>query len=253
MQATETAAKVRWWPARVCGLRRETPRVRTLFLTVDNWLGHLPGQHVDIRLTAADGYQASRSYSIASPPLEADIALTIERVEGGEVSEYLVETAEIGDEFEIRGPIGGSFVWEDTAGRPLWLIAGGSGIVPLMAMLRQYRLRRLSLPVRLLYSSRALDDIIYRRELDEIEGEGSDVRVIHALTREVPSSWSGRRGRIDKNMLAETGFKPKELPLIYICGPTGLVETVSQHLLELGHDPSDIRTERFGPTSPSDR
>jgi ferredoxin-NADP reductase len=252
MTATETAPapvrRLEWQPAEVREIVVETFRVKSLRLHLPSWQGHLPGQHVDIRLTAEDGYQAQRSYSIASPPEEELLTLTVERVENGEVSPYLVGTLRTGDRFELRGPIGGYFVWTVAKRDPLYLIAGGSGIVPLMAMLRHRERRNGQAPALLLYSSRSLEEIIYREELDAMARRDPGLRVVNTLTRKQPEGWTGPRGRIDKALLAETRFPPDRNPKIFVCGPTPLVEDVSRFLVELGHDPLTIKTERFGPT-----
>lgn len=221
--------------------------VRTLVLDVPGWPGHLPGQHVDIRLTAEDGYQAQRSYSIATPANGVRLALTVERVEDGEVSPFLLDELVVGDRFELRGPIGNYFVWEPGKGGPVQLVAGGSGIVPLMAMLRARVAARSDVPVRLLYSARTYDDLIYRDELETLEGEPA-VEITWVLTREQPPEWKGFDRRIDRAMLEEVTWPPHSEPLVYVCGPTGFVETAASLLVELGHHPEQIRTERFGPT-----
>jgi ferredoxin-NADP reductase len=227
----------------------ETPRVKTLVLAVPGWPGHRAGQHVDVRLTAADGYQAQRSYSIASPPEDADqVALTVERLEDGEVSPYLVDTLAAGDQLELRGPVGGYFVWEAELGGPLLLVAGGSGICPLMAMLRHRAATGSRVPTRLLYSSRSLADVIYKPELDRVAGQADGLEVVHTLTRSQPPGWSGYSRRIDRDMLAEVGFAAEQRPLCMVCGPTPLVEAVARTLVELGHPPDRVKTERFGPT-----
>jgi ferredoxin-NADP reductase len=226
----------------------ETPRVKSLLLHVPSWQGHLPGQHVDIRLTAEDGYQAQRSYSIASPPEDELLTLTVERVDNGEVSPYLVSELRTGDQFELRGPIGGYFVWTVAMRGPLCLIAGGSGIAPLAAMLRHRERRKVRAPALLLYSSRSLEDIIYREELDAMARRDPNLRVINTLTRKQPEGWTGYRRRVDKAMLAEACVPPEQKPTIYICGSTPLVEDASRFLVELGHPPLTIKTERFGPT-----
>jgi ferredoxin-NADP reductase len=224
-------------------LVNETSRTASISVEPPDWPGHLAGQHVDIRLTAEDGYQAQRSYSIASAPEDPGLMLTVERLDDGEVSPYLTDELQPGDELELRGPIGGYFVWEESFGGPLLLVAGGSGIVPLRAMLRHWSAGSRQTPARLLYSSRSLDDVIYRDELDEL---GADVEV--TLTRRWPDDWAGRRGRVDRALLQELAFSPAEEPLVYICGPTGFVEAVAQTLVDLGHEARRIRTERFGPT-----
>jgi ferredoxin-NADP reductase len=222
----------------------ETARVKTLRLDVPDWPGHLPGQHVDIRLTAEDGYQAQRSYSIASPP-GTPLELTVELIEDGEVSPYLTEELRTGDRFELRGPVGGYFVWEPPRG-PLFLVAGGSGVVPFRAMLLQLASEGGDVQATLLHSSRSWEDVIYRDELTELAG--ADIRVVHTLTRLQPEGWDGYARRVDADMLAETGPGPDARPHVYVCGPTPFVEAVADALVELGHDPATVRTERFGPT-----
>ena len=221
----------------------ETPRVRSIVLDPPDWVGHLAGQHVDVRLTAEDGYQAQRSYSIASAPEDEHLVLTVERLDDGEVSPYLVDELRPGDELELRGPIGGYFVWEASTGGPLLLVAGGSGVVPFRSMLRHRAAAGSDVPARLLYSSRSLGEVIYR---DEWEGLGADVRF--TLTREQPEGWSGYARRIDAELLAEVAWPPAERPLVYVCGPTAFVEVAAGSLVALGHDPSRIKTERFGAT-----
>ena len=252
MTVIETEAlptrRLEWQVAAVREIVVETYRVKSLLLHVTNWQGHLTGQHVDIRLTAEDGYQAQRSYSIASPPEDELLTLTVERVDNGEVSPYLVSDLRVGDQFELRGPIGGYFVWTTATRGPLWLIAGGSGIAPLMAMLRHRARRKVRAPALLLYSSRSLEDVIYREELDAMARRDPDLRVVNTLTRKQPEGWMGHRGRIDKVLLAEKCFPPDKNPKIFVCGPTPLVEDVSRFLVELGHDPLTIKTERFGPS-----
>jgi ferredoxin-NADP reductase len=240
--------RLEWQRAEVCKIVVETSRVKSLLLYVTSWQGHLPGQHVDIRLTAEDGYQAQRSYSIASPPEDELLTLTVERVDNGEVSQYLVGDLRAGDQFELRGPIGGYFVWTAAMGGPLCLMAGGSGIAPLMAMLRQRDRRNPRAPALLLYSSRSLEDVIYRQELGAMARRDPDLRVVNTLTRKQPEGWMGHRRRIDKEMLAEACFPPEQHPKIFVCGPTPVVETASSLLVELGHDPLTIKTERFGPS-----
>jgi len=227
----------------------ETARAKSLVLNVPDWPGHRAGQHVDVRLTAPDGYQAERSYSIASAPEDGDqVALTVERIEDGEVSPYLDDELAEGDQLELRGPIGGYFVWSTDMGGPLLLVAGGSGICPLMAMLRHRAARQSHVPTRLLYSSRSLDDVIYRKELDSLAGRADGLEVFHTLTRSQPAGWSGYSRRIDRDMLAEVAFAPAQDPLCMVCGPTPLVEAVATTLVELGHAPERVKTERFGPT-----
>jgi ferredoxin-NADP reductase len=239
-------APLTWRVAEVVDVVPETPHVKTIRLDLEDWPGHLPGQHVDIRLTAEDGYQAQRSYSIASAPGASALELTVEYIDDGEVSPYLCEELGAGDRFEIRGPVGGYFVWEPSRGGPLLLVAGGSGVVPLMAMLRHLRDEGAAVPATLLFSSRAWDDVIYRDELERLDGDG--IRVVHTLTRSQPDGWSGYRRRVDREMLAEVGPAAGERPHVYVCGPTPFVEAVAAALVDLGHEPARIRTERFGPT-----
>jgi ferredoxin-NADP reductase len=223
----------------------ETERARSIVLDPPDWSGHLAGQHVDVRLTAEDGYQAQRSYSIASAPEDEHLVLTVERLDDGEVSPYLTEELRAGDELELRGPIGGYFVWRDSLGGPLQLLAGGSGVVPLRAMLRHRAAAGSSVPARLLYSARSQAEVIYR---DELAGYGDGVDVRFALTREWPDGWDGYRGRVDRDVLREAVWPAEERPLVYVCGPTGFVEAVADSLVELGHEPGRIRAERFGGT-----
>ena len=252
MTAIEMAARqvrrLTWQLAQVREIAAETYRVKSLILHVANWPGHLPGQHVDVRLTAEDGYQAQRSYSIASPPEDGLLALTVERVDNGEVSPYLVDDLRAGDQFELRGPIGGYFVWTVATRGPLWLIAGGSGITPLMAMLRHRTRRKLRARALLLYSSRSLQDVIYREELDMMARADPDLRIVNVLTRKQPDKWIGHRRRIDRALLAQAGFSPEQNPNVYVCGSTPFVENVSSILVELGHNPRTVKTERFGPS-----
>jgi ferredoxin-NADP reductase len=231
-----------WLTVTVGAVTDETARVRTLRLEVPGWPGHRAGQHVDIRLTAEDGYQAERAYSIASAPGEP-LSITVERLDDGEVSPYLTEEVREGDELEVRGPIGGYFVWEPSLSAPLLLAAGGSGVVPLRSMLRERSLAGSQVPVRLLYSSRSLDDVIYRAELDTAP---AGVEVIHTLTRSQPSGWTGYARRVDEKMLAEVAWSAADSPLAYVCGPTSFVETVAAGLVDLGYPPVRVRTERFG-------
>jgi ferredoxin-NADP reductase len=249
-------ARITWRLATVVQVIPETARTRTLLLDVPQWPGHRAGQHVDVRLTAEDGYQTERSYSIASPPEEPRLALTVERLEDGEVSPYLTDELHTGDQLEIRGPIGGYFVWDSSIGGPLLLIGGGSGIVPLMAMLRHRAIAlkgrdaaaRSSTPARLLYSSRTWDEIIYRDELARLSEDDRTLEVVHTLTRQQPAGWNGFRRRIDRMMLNEIAWPAAERPRIFVCGPTPLVESVAATLVELGHQPTLVKTERFGPT-----
>lgn len=249
--ALPAAARLEWRVATVAQVRHETPRARTLVLDVPKWPGHRAGQHVDVRLVAEDGYQAQRSYSIASAPEDATVALTVERLDDGEVSPYLCDVLRPGDGLEVRGPIGGYFVWDVACGGPLFLVGGGSGIVPLMAMLRHHAraddAARAKAPVRLLCSARAEDDLLYREELERL-AERPEVEIVLTLTRSGPHSWQGRRGRVDRSMLDVVSWRPAAMPRAFVCGPTSFVEFVATLLVELGHDPARVRTERFGPT-----
>jgi ferredoxin-NADP reductase len=243
---TAVLGRLSWQLADVVDVVVETPRVKTIVFDVPGWPGHRAGQHVDVRLTAEDGYQAERSYSIASAPNGSRIELTVERRDNGEVSPYLTDELRPGDQIELRGPVGGYFVWESTNGGPLLLVAGGSGIVPLMAMIRTRAATGNDTETRLLFSSRAWDDVIYRDELEGLNGNG--LQVVHTLTRFQPPGWSGYARRVDAQVLAEVGPSPAERPRAYVCGPTPFVETVAEALVRLGHDPRAIKTERFGPT-----
>jgi ferredoxin-NADP reductase len=227
---------------------QETARTRSLVLALPDWPGgYRAGQHVDVRLTAEDGYQAQRSYSIGSAPEDDQLILTVERLDDGEVSPYLVDELRPGDQLELRGPIGGYFVWEELLGGPLVLIAGGSGVVPLRAMLRHWSTTPRDVPVRLLYSSRRLSEVIYREELLGYGGL-DQVEVRFALTREWPEDWTGHRGRIDEALVAGVAGPPGAEPRVYVCGPTGFVEAAAGWLVRAGHRPNRIRTERFGAT-----
>ena len=247
---------IAWRLATVVENRRETWRTRTLLLDAADWPGHRAGQHVDVRLTAEDGYRTERSYSIASAPEAAHLALTIERLDDGEVSPYLVDELRAGDTLELRGPIGGYFVWEAKEGGPLLLVAGGSGIVPLMAMLRHravaiaHRRSAGARPIeaRLLYSSRTWSEVIYRDELTALAASDPTLEVRHTLTRETDPAWRGLHRRIDRAMLEEIAWPAAERPHVFVCGPTPMVEAVANALVELGHDPARVKTERFGPS-----
>jgi ferredoxin-NADP reductase len=232
--------------AEVVELAPETARTKTISFDVPGWSGHRAGQHVDVRLTAEDGYQAERSYSIGSAPDGTRIELTVERLDDGEVSPYLTEELRPGDRIELRGPVGGYFVWEPRVGGPVLLVGGGSGVVPLMAMLRERVASGSEAEMRLLLSSRSWDDVIYRDELERIGGDG--LTVIHTLTRSQPPGWAGYARRVDQPMLAEVAPPPAERPIVYVCGPTPFVEAVANGLVQLGHAPDRVRTERFGAT-----
>jgi ferredoxin-NADP reductase len=239
-----------WRVATVREVVDETAHARTIVLDVPGWPGHLAGQHVDVRLTAEDGYQAQRSYSIASGPEEPQLALTVERIDDGEVSPYLAGELRAGDRFELRGPIGGHFTWRVEDGGPLLLVAGGSGLVPLMAMLRHRAARQSAAEARMLVSARSWEDVLYRDELSHLtDGRGGDgARAYYTLTRDRPAGWEGFDRRVDARMLTEIGPAAAERPRIYVCGPTAFVERVADLLVELGHEPATIRAERFGPT-----
>ena len=243
-------ATLDWQVATVKAIRLETRSVKTFTLALPHWTPHRAGQHYDLRLTAEDGYQAERSYSIASEPERTgEIDLTVEKIDDGEVSPYLHDVVIPGDRIEVRGPIGGYFVWEAAQREPLLLIAGGSGVVPLMAMLRHRAAAGAKGPARLLYSSRTFDDIIYHRELEKLQQARNGLEVFHTLTRAQPAGWSGYARRIDQAMLREVAAPLGEHAQAYICGPTLLVESAADGLVRQGLAASQIRTERFGPTN----
>jgi ferredoxin-NADP reductase len=227
-------------------VRPETDRVKTLGLEVPGWTGHRAGQHVDVRLTADDGYQAQRSYSIASSVGGPRVELTVELIDDGEVSPYLTEEARVGDRFELRGPVGGYFVWDPNPGGPVLLVGAGSGVVPLMAMVRQRAADGDEVRTRLLYSARSWEDVIYRDELERQVQNGDGLEIVYTLTRRQPPGWNGYDRRVDRELLAEVA--PDGLALTFVCGPTPFVEAVAEALVGLGHEPSRIKTERFGPT-----
>jgi ferredoxin-NADP reductase len=252
MEGRTVLGRLNWQLCKVIDIQVETAQAKSLVLAVPDWIGHQAGQHIDVRLTADDGYQAERSYSIASPPEETEhITLTVERLEDGEVSPYLVDELHVGDKLELRGPIGGYFVWEAQMGGPLLLVAGGSGIVPLMAMIRHRQRVGDQVATRLIYSSRNYEDIIYRDELDHLAGEDRMLEVVHILTRTQPPGWTGYHRRIDAALLGDTAWPSEQRPLAFICGPTAFVETAAAGLLSLGYEPARIKTERFGPTGGS--
>jgi ferredoxin-NADP reductase len=242
MVETAVVGRLTWLAASVAGAVQETPRVRTLELDVPGWAGHRAGQHLDVRLTAEDGYQAQRSYSIGSAPGDG-VALTIERLDEGEVSPYLVDEAREGDQIEVRGPIGGYFVWDGDEPEPVLLVAGGSGVVPLMAMARHRARTGSSTPMRLVYSSRSWEDVIYREELETL-----GLEVVHTLTRAQPPGWSGYSRRIDAELLREVAWPSSESPRVFVCGSTRFVDAAADGLLEVGYNAEWIRTERFGAT-----
>jgi ferredoxin-NADP reductase len=238
---TALRGRLNWQLATVVDLIVETPTTKSIVLSVPEWQDSRAGQHVDVRLTAEDGYQAERSYSIASAPEDENVVITVECLEDGEVSPYLTDVLQPGDELELRGPIGGYFVWEEALGGPLFLVAGGSGVVPFRAILRHHRVVSSSVPARLLYSARTAEEIIYRDELERFDTQIT-------LTREQPEGWKGCSGRVNGEMLDRLVWPVAESPLVYICGPTGFVEAVAELLVMAGHQPGRIRTERFGPT-----
>ena len=248
MARAAVLGRLGWQFGTVAELKPETPRVSSIYLDLPDWQGHLAGQHVDVRLTAEDGYQAERSYSIATPPDEKRVALTVERLDDGEVSPYLVGELRVGDRVELRGPIGGFFVWQASSPQPLFLIGGGSGVVPLMAMLRHRATAATKSPARLLYSSRTLADVIYRKELDQLASEHDGVEVFHTLTREKPAGWTGYTRRLDEAMMREVAWPAEQMPTTFICGPTTFVEAAASLLVAMGYDPRSIKTERFGAT-----
>src|SRR5438067_5522545 len=232
MERRTLLGRLNWQFGEVVSTQTETSRTKSITLALPNWMGHRPGQHVDVRLTAEDGYQAERSYSIASAPEEDQrLTLTVDRLDDGEVSPYLVDELRVGDKLELRGPIGGYFVWKALLGGPLLLVAGGSGIVPLMAMIRHRQRVGSNVATRLIYSSRFYEDIIYREELDRLARDGSMLEVVHTLTREQPPGWTGYHRRIDAGLLGEVAWHPEQRPLAFICGPTQYVETAATRLL----------------------
>jgi ferredoxin-NADP reductase len=242
----ERLTPLRWRVATARDIAVETPTARTIVLDVPGWPGHRAGQHVDVRLTAEDGYQAQRSYSIASAPELDALELTVEEIEDGEVSPYLTEELRPGDEIELRGPIGWHFTWSVEDGGPVLLVGGGSGVVPLMAMLRHRAARGSTVDIRLLLSARSREDILYRDELAALDRHGLTAAI--TLTRERPAGWDGLAGRVDAGMLADLGPAPAERPRTFVCGPTPFVEHVAGLLVAGGHDPMTIHAERFGPT-----
>ncbi len=249
MERGTLPGRLTWQLGEVVATQAETARAKSITLSVPNWIGHRAGQHVDVRLTAEDGYQAERSYSISSPPEEQPrVTLTVERLDDGEVSPYLVDELRVGDKLELRGPIGGYFVWEASMGGPLLLVAGGSGMVPLMAMLRHRAAVGSTIVARLLYSSRSYEDVIYRDELDRLVRNTTMLEVVHTLTRVQPPGWTGYQRRVDTEMLREVAWPSDQRPLTFICGPTPFVESAAASLVRLGHEPGRIKTERFGPT-----
>jgi ferredoxin-NADP reductase len=246
LEGTAVLGRLNWRVAEVMDVWPETDRVKTLALDVEDWPGHRAGQHVDVRLTADDGYQAQRSYSIASASGGTRVEVTVERIDDGEVSPYLTEEARTGDRFELRGPIGGYFVWDPNPGGPVLLVGGGSGVVPLIAMVRQRAANHDAVPTRLLFSARSWENVIYRDELERYRKGGDGLEIVFTLTREQPPGWTGYSRRVDRELLSEA--TPEGLALTFICGPTPFVEAVAEALVGLGHEPSRIKIERFGPT-----
>lgn len=239
---------LKWQLGEVAEIKPETPRVSSIAIDVPDWPGHLAGQHIDVRLTAPDGYQAERSYSIASAPEQKRVTITVERLDDGEVSPYLVGELRAKDKVELRGPIGGYFVWRAPGDRPLLLIAGGSGVVPLMAMLRHRVAAGDTIPVRLLYSSRTFEDVIYRDELEKLSASDPALDVRQTLTRSHPEGWRGYTRRLDRQMIDDVAWPAAPQPAVFICGPTSFVEAAASLLVEHGYEPRWIKTERFGAT-----
>jgi ferredoxin-NADP reductase len=247
MAGTAIPGRLSWLLTTVSSKRRETERTITLALESPDWPGHVAGQHVDVRLTAEDGYQAERSYSIASAPEAGKLELTVEEIADGEVSPYLSEVLQEGDQLELRGPIGGYFTWTTAVGGPLLLVAGGSGVVPLMSILRYRQASDSNVPVTILYSARSWEDVIYRDELERLGGDDA-VDVAYTLTRSQPPKWTGFARRIDAAMLRDVGATSRPDTHAYVCGPTPLVESVATDLVALGYPAARVKTERFGPT-----
>jgi ferredoxin-NADP reductase len=245
------SGRLAWRVATLVEARDESTTARTLVLDVPGWPGHLAGQHVDVRLTADDGYSTQRSYSIASAPTDERVELTVQRVEDGEVSPYLDDILKVGDPVELRGPVGGWFVWRPTDTEPVVLIGGGSGLVPLMAMIRHRAAVRSRVPFRLIYSTRTPADALYTDELRRRIRDDRGLDVAYLYTREVPQTWPAPPKRIGLAAVASHGWPPDLQPTCFVCGPTGFVETVADILVAQGHDPRRVKTERFGPTGGS--
>jgi ferredoxin-NADP reductase len=243
MAATAIRRRLSWQQAEVLALERESDRCVRISLRPPAWPGHRPGQHLDVRLTAPDGYTAQRSYSIASPPQQHVVELVVERLVDGEVSPYLTDVLEVGDELELRGPVGGYFVWPTDPGGPIQLVAGGSGVVPMLAMLGHHRLTGSSVALRLLYSLRGEGELVGSAELAH---QRPTLEVVLTYTRSAPAGWTGATGRVDRELLDRYVLPPDQRPLVLVCGPTAFVEVVAQALIEIGHDPGRIKTERFG-------
>jgi ferredoxin-NADP reductase len=244
MAGTAVRGRLTWQTATAAAVTQETATVRTIALDVPDWSGHQAGQHVDVRLTAEDGYTAERAYSISSAPGEP-VTITVERLDSGEVSPYLTEELRPGDELELRGPVGGYFVWDPADASPLLLVAGGSGVAPFRSVLRHRARTGSTVPIRMLYSARSLPDVIYRAELDTYH---DGARVILTLTRTQPPGWTGYSGRVNAALLAETSWPARQDPIAFVCGPTRFVETVAETLVDLGYPAERVKTERFGGT-----
>ncbi|HEY5050217.1 MAG TPA: ferredoxin reductase [Acidothermaceae bacterium] len=251
MARAAVLGRLTWRVGTLVAFRDETAAARTLVFQIPDWPGHLAGQHLDVRLTAPDGYSTQRSYSIASAVDGDLVELTIERLPDGEVSLYLSQVLSIGDQIELRGPIGGWFVWDPATDAPVLLIGGGSGVVPLMAMLRTRQRLASGTPFRLLYSVRDPAAVLYEAELETLQSADPTLEVHYAFTRQTPAGHPRRAGRIDGAFLAEFGFAATLTPTVFVCGPTGFVETVAGLLVAAGHDPHRVKTERFGPSGGS--
>jgi ferredoxin-NADP reductase len=248
MARAAVLGRLTWQVGTVAAVRDETPTARTISLEVPQWPGHLAGQHVDVRLTAPDGYSAQRSYSIASAPDGTRVELTVQRLEDGEVSPYLAQVLSVGDPLELRGPIGGWFVWDPGEPGPVLLVGGGSGVVPLMAMVRTRAATGSRAPFRLVYSARSDQTALYTGELDGIERTDPGLEATRVYTRTAPPGWPWPAGRVSGDLLAAAGWPPDKMPSVFVCGPTGFVETVADLLVGAGHQPGKIKTERFGPS-----
>ena len=246
MARAAVLGRLTWLVGTVAGLRDETPTARTIVLDVPGWPGHVAGQHVDLRLTAPDGYQAERSYSIASAPAGDRLELTVVPVPDGEVSPYLAREVAVGDQLELRGPVGGWFVWRPGKAETVFLVGGGSGLVPLMAMIRSREMTGDESPFKLLYSVRDPASVLYREELRRRARDDKGLDVTYAFTRQAPPGSGRPAGRIDAGLLLAAGGPASGRPAVYVCGPTGFVEAAANLLVDLGHDARRIRTERFG-------
>jgi ferredoxin-NADP reductase len=248
MARAAVLGRLTWRVGTVVAVRDETPTARTIVLDVPGWPGHLPGQHVDLRLTAPDGYSAQRSYSIASAPAGDRLELTVVPVPDGEVSAYLTEVIAGGDQLELRGPVGGWFIWQPGSAEPVFLVGGGSGLVPLMAMIRSRAATGDESPFQLLYSVRDPASILYAEELRRRARDDKGLGVTYAFTRTAPPGSGRPAGRIDASLLLAAGWPADRRPAVFVCGPTGFVEAAANLLVDTGHDPQRIKTERFGPS-----